>query len=141
LARAGLTDQVRWQPNLSRDEKAAMLASLSLFSVPAIYPEACGLYLLEAMAAGVPVVQPAASSFPEVIATSGVGELVPPGDPVALAQAWHRLLLEPETLRGMAEKSRLAAERYHDVTVMRDRFLWLARQVVASPTPLTTPPF
>ncbi len=131
LARVGLADQVRWQPNLTREEKATMLQRLSLFSVPAVYPEASGLYVLEAMAAGVPVVQPAASSFPEVIASSGVGELVQPGDPAALAQAWLRLLENPVKLRAMAEKSRQAAERFHDVDVMRDRFLWLARQVVA----------
>lgn len=130
LTNAGLADQVCWQPNLSREEKAAMLGSLSIFSVPAIYPEAGGLYVLEAMAAGVPVVQPAASSFPELIATSGVGELVAPNDPVALAQAWQRLLDEPATLRRMAAQSRDAAERFHDVTVMRDRFLRLASQVV-----------
>jgi glycosyltransferase involved in cell wall biosynthesis len=136
LAAAGLTDQVQWQPNLSREEKTTMLKSLTLFSVPAIYPEAFGLYVIEAMASGVPVVQPAASSFPEIIARSGAGVLVPlmnrqPAHastgvkPHALAEAWLRSLQEPEKLREMAAASRRAAERFHAVSVMRDGFLEL----------------
>ena len=76
LAAAGLADQVRWQKNISRDDKAAMLRALTLFSVPAVYPEAFGLYLIEAMASGVPVVQPATASFPEIAGRAGmlVGE-------------------------------------------------------------------
>ncbi|MCX6877488.1 MAG: glycosyltransferase [Verrucomicrobia bacterium] len=85
LTAAGLSDQVRWQPNLSREDKAAMLRSLTLFSVPATYPEAFGLYVLEAMASGVPVVQPAAASFPEIVATAGVGVLVP----IAVPNDWQ----------------------------------------------------
>ena len=81
LSAAGLADQVRWQRNISRDDKAAMLRTLTLFSVPAIYPEAFGLYLLEAMASGVPVVQPAAASFPEIAGKAGVLVSMGAGDP------------------------------------------------------------
>jgi len=141
LAAAGLTDQVRWQTNLSRDEKLAMLGALTLFSVPAIYPEAFGLYVIEAMACGVPVVQPAAASFSEIIARAGVGVLVPMGcasdghrpplqDSVTLAQAWHELLQQPSKLREMAAASRRAAVEFYGVSVMRDGFLALARAVL-----------
>ena len=54
LAAAGLTDQACWQTNISRADKAEMLAGLSVFSVPALYPEAFGLYVIEAMACGLP---------------------------------------------------------------------------------------
>ncbi|MBN8458437.1 MAG: glycosyltransferase family 4 protein [Verrucomicrobia bacterium] len=125
LAAAGLLENTRWQPNLSRDEKTAMLAGLSLFSVPAVYPEAFGLYVAEALAAGVPVVQPAASSFPEML--DGIGRLVPPGDSSALAGAWHSLLRQPDELRAMAVRSRRAAESRFSVEVMRERFLQCCR--------------
>ncbi len=145
LAAAGLTDHVCWQTNISRDDKAAMLGSLTLFSVPANYPEAFGLYVIEAMASGVPVVQPAAASFPEIVATAGAGVLVacdgqradscdghrPPLHEL-LAQAWHELLQQPEELRAMAARSRRAAEEFYDVSVMRDRFLALARETLGS---------
>jgi glycosyltransferase involved in cell wall biosynthesis len=126
LAAAGLADQVAWSPNISREEKADLLASLTLFSVPATYPEAFGLYTVEALASGVPLVQPDASSFQEIIATSRAGVLVTPGDPVALAQAWHDLLARPERLKELAENGRRAAERSYSVAAMRDRFLALA---------------
>ncbi len=149
LAAANLTEFVRWQTNLSRGEKAAMLASLTLFSVPAIYPEAFGLYVLEAMASGVPVVQPAAASFPEIIDRAGAGVLVPLPDaatsrsvgvppttlhPADLAQAWHDLLQQPDKLREMAVASRRAAGTHYDVSMMRDAFVALARDVLASAT-------
>ena len=130
LETAGLGDQVTWSPNVSREEKASMLSSLTLFSVPATYPEAFGLYLLEALASGVPVVQPDASSFPEIIATSGGGVLVPPGDTIALATAWNELLNRPETLQSLREKGRQAAEQSYSVQAMRDRFLALAAPLV-----------
>ena len=107
-----------------------MLSSLTLFSVPATYPEAFGLYLLEAMASGVPVVQPHASSFPEIIATSGGGKLFPPGDPIALATAWHELLENPEEFQSLREKGRHAAGLFYSVEAMRDRFLALAAPLV-----------
>ena len=147
LTAAGLADQVRWQMNISREEKAAMLGGLSLFSVPAVCHEAFGLYLLEAMASGVPLVQPAAASFPEIVGEAGV--LVGDGTVEAvcdrrnscdghrpplqemLARAWAELLGEPDKLRDMAVRSRRVAEEFYAVEVMRDRFVGLARRVLA----------
>ncbi len=126
LEAAGLSDQVTWSPNISREEKARMLSSLTLFSVPATYPEAFGLYLLEAMASGVPVVQPDASSFPEIVSTSQAGLLVPPGDTAALAIAWQELLKHPGALQTFRENGRHAAEQSYNVNAMRVRLLDLA---------------
>ena len=130
LATAGLAGDVTWSPNITRAEKTAMLGGLTLFSVPAIYPEAFGLYLIEAMAAGVSVVQPSSASFPEIVERTGAGLLVPPGDPVALAQAWHSLLGQPGELRRMGETGRRAAVEFYDVAVMRDGFVTLARDIL-----------
>jgi len=130
LEAAGLADQVTWSPNISREAKAAMLASLTLFSVPATYPEAFGLYLIEALACGVPVVQPDASSFPEIIAASQAGVLVPSADPIALASAWHELLQNPAKLQALRENGRQAAEQVYSVQAMRKRFLSLAEPLL-----------
>lgn len=130
LADAGLAELVSWKTNLTRAGKAEMLSGLSLFSVPAIHQEAFGLYVIEAMASGVPVVQPAAASFPEIIGGSGAGVLVPPGDPAELARAWYDLLLHPDELARMAAQGRAAAEKLFDVRVMRDGFLALARDLI-----------
>ena len=86
LFEAGLAEHVSWHANLDLEEKATFLASLAVFSVPAIYPEAFGLYLVEAMASGIPVVMPRSSAFPEVLESSGAGLLVEPKNHVALAE-------------------------------------------------------
>lgn len=151
LASAGLRDQVRWQTNISRDEKTAMLGSLTLFSVPAIYPEAFGLYIIEAMASGVPVVQPAAASFPEILTRAEAGVLVPCGDlwsknpdlrslSIALSLAWRDLLQQPDEIRALAATSRRSAEKFYHVSVMRDHFLSLVHQLLVSEAVGNPPP-
>lgn len=90
LQAAGAGDAVSWHPNLDGAEKQAFLRSLSVFSVPADRGEAFGLYVLEAMAAGVPVVAPAHAAFPELLAHGG-GVLCA-ADGAALAQALGGLL-------------------------------------------------
>ena len=55
LEKAGLDECVEWYPDLDRTEKVKFLQSLAVFSVPATSPEAFGLYLIEAMACGVPL--------------------------------------------------------------------------------------
>lgn len=127
----GLQDQVTWHPDLELAEKAVFLANLSIFSVPAIYPEGFGLYLVEAMAAGLPVVMPRASAFPEIIEPAGCGLLVEPEDPVALAAGLRTLIDDPALGESMGKKGRLAVtERYH-VDAMAENFEELFRKVVS----------
>lgn len=127
LARVGLAGESEWLPDIDRAAKLAVLRSLSLFSVPAVYHEAFGLYLAEALACGVPVVQPAAASFPELV--GGAGVLVAPGDAAALARAWHGLLGDPGRLGALRVAARRAAEERFGMAVARDGYLALARRV------------
>jgi glycosyltransferase involved in cell wall biosynthesis len=90
---------VEFFPNVDRAGKLALLRSLSVFSVPALYGEAFGLYVIEALASGVPVVQPAHAAFPELVELSGGGVLCAPGNPGALADAIEPLLLDQARAR------------------------------------------
>ncbi len=76
-----------------------MIRSLDAFSVPTTYREAKGLYVLEALSQGVPVVQPRHGAFPEMIEATGGGLLFEPSDPASLAAAMIRLMDDAE-LRG-----------------------------------------
>ncbi len=71
-----------------------MLGQIDVLSVPTIYRDPKGLYVLESLAAGVPVVQPAHGAFPELIEATGGGKLVPPADSRQLAAGLHQLLID-----------------------------------------------
>jgi glycosyltransferase involved in cell wall biosynthesis len=108
LAEAGYIGEVSFQPNLSHAEKVAFLQALDVFSVPAHYGEAFGLYLIEAMAVGVPVVQPRTAAFPEIIEATGGGVLCEAHNPKALGETIEGLLLEPRRLQELGEIARQA---------------------------------
>ncbi len=110
---AGLAGEAEFHPNVDRAAKVEFLNSLTVFSVPAVYGEAFGLYLVEAMAAGVPVVQPAAAAFPELIEATGGGVLCRPNDPAALADAIEELLSDRVKAAALGRAgARAVAERY-----------------------------
>lgn len=112
LRRAGCLGDVSFHPNLTREQKLAFLQSLTVFSVPALYGEGFGLYLIEALAAGVPVVQPRHAAFPELVEATGGGVIAEANAP-SLAAAIERLLLNPVQLRALGETGRRAvAERF-----------------------------
>ena len=107
-------------PNIDRAEKVAFLRGLSAFSVPATYGESFGLYVIEALAAGVPVVQPRHAVFPELLAETGGGVLCEPDDPSALADALEALLLDPERARALGEQGRRTVIERFNVDVMAE---------------------
>jgi glycosyltransferase involved in cell wall biosynthesis len=113
LQASGLLGDAEFHPNLDRTGKLEFLRSLSVFSVPALYGEAFGLYVIEALAAGVPVVQPRVAAFPELVEATGGGVLCAPGDARALAEAIEELLLNPARARALGEAGRRAVfERF-----------------------------
>lgn len=122
IAAAGLASRVDWAPNLTRDQKVDFLRSLTLFSVPAIYVEAFGLYVIEAMACGVPVVQPDASAFPELIADTGGGRCVAARDPSALARGWQELLAQPAERQALGRAARAGVEKHFSARAMMEHF-------------------
>jgi glycosyltransferase involved in cell wall biosynthesis len=91
LERAGLADQFAYRGEVDRAGKLAFLRGLDVLSVPATYDEPKGLFLLEAMASGVPVVQPRRGAFVEIVERTGGGVLVDPDSPERLAEAFHAL--------------------------------------------------
>ncbi len=120
LRDAGILVDVEFHPNLDRTAKVAFLRSLDVFSVPAAYGEAFGLYVIEAMAAGVPVVQPRLGAFPELIESTGGGRLFPAGDAKALANTIEELLTHPAQMRTLGDAGKKAVfERFSAAAMAR----------------------
>jgi len=107
--RQKLGDRAEFFPNLNRAAKSDFFRQLSVFSVPARNDEAFGMYVLEAMAHGVPVVQPRHGAFPEIIDATGGGILCEPNNPVALAAGLDELLVNPQQY-GAAGRQAVRAE-------------------------------
>ena len=106
MMRDGIAGATRFLPNISRADKLRFLQTISLLSVPATYGESFGLYILEALACGVPVVQPRHGAFPEVVEATGGGILCDPDDPEALADGLARLLRDDVEAAKLADRGR-----------------------------------
>lgn len=128
LAAAGLAEKVSWHPNLSFEDKLRFLAELSVFSVPATYGEAFGLYVVEALACGVPVVQPRHGAFPELIERTGGGLLCEPDNPRSLADALESLLLDEPARDQLANRGLNAARSEFTAVRMAERFELVMRE-------------
>lgn len=109
LEDAGLGDEFTYRGEIDRAGKLAFLRELDVLSVPATYDEPKGMFLLEAMAAGVPVVQPRRGAFTEIVEQTRGGMLVRPDDPDALAEGLFTLWSEP------ALAARLSSSAYDGV--------------------------
>jgi glycosyltransferase involved in cell wall biosynthesis len=118
-----LSGDVEFRPNLDKSAKQAFMKSLSVFSVPALYGEAFGLYLVEAWAAGVPVVQPRHAAFPELVRASGAGVICEPNDAVALAEATADVLNTPGKRKQLSEAALKASRDVFNVRAMANGIL------------------
>ncbi len=99
LQGAGFLGDVTFFSNVTKEQKQQFFQRISVMSVPALYGEAFGLYLLEAWATGVPVVQPPVASFPELIEATGGGVTAAGTDPESLANGIESLLLDENRRR------------------------------------------
>ena len=97
--------------------------------MPGTAQTAFGLHVLEAMAAGVPVVQPEAGAFPELIAATGGGVLFEPGVLDSLVTALDGLLGDPGRARELGDRGRSGAREHYDLEMMSDRFVALYQEV------------
>jgi glycosyltransferase involved in cell wall biosynthesis len=86
------------------------------------------LYLLEAMACGVPVVQPRVAAFPEILEATGGGVLVEENHPVALAEALERLLLDAPKRSELGAAAFQAVHGNYSMAQMATHFLRLSER-------------
>jgi phosphatidylinositol alpha-mannosyltransferase len=107
----GIRD-VEFLGRVSDDEKARYFASADVFCAPATGQESFGIVLLEAMAAGVPIVASDIHGYKQVVQRGVQGLLVEPRKPRALAAALYTLANDPDLRDRMGEAGRLRAPEY-----------------------------
>ncbi len=108
LASAGLDDAYTYHGSVDRNGKLNFLESIDVLCVPTTYQEPKGLFVLESLAAGVPVVQPDHGAFPEVIARLGGGHLYAAGDQTALVDRLQAVLSDLPAARQLGQAGRTA---------------------------------
>ncbi len=104
----GCEEAVRIFEAFDRPDRIAFLESLTLLSVPVPAGEAFGTYQIEALAAGVPIVQPNVGGFPEFVAATNGGVIYQPNDSRSLAESLASLLRQPDKLSEHAQQGRRA---------------------------------
>jgi len=136
LRAAGLGDEFQYRGVIDRVEKIAFLRRLDVMSLPATYDEPKGVSLLEALACGVPLVQPRRGAFTEIVENTGGGLLVHPDDPQSLADG----ILQIYNDRGLAEDLSAngfrGAREHYTAAHMADKLLECYNQAINPELPV-----
>jgi glycosyltransferase involved in cell wall biosynthesis len=132
LERAGLSNDFTYHGALDRREKLAFLQTLEVLSMPATYDEPKGFPLLEAMAAGVPVVQPRRGSFTEIVERTGGGILVDPDDVDGLADGLFALFQNRERREELGRRGRDGVRLHYSIQKSADRLLAVYGELAAA---------
>ena len=127
----GLQDEFHYRGAPDRAGKVEFLAGLDVFSMPAVYAEPKGLSVLEAKAAGVPVVLPRRGAFPEMLEKTGGGILVEPDDLDALADALLSVWRDRAMAEELGRRGAAGVRRHYTVSQMAARALEVFAQLGA----------
>ncbi len=114
----GLSDAFDYWGEVDRHQKIDFLNGLHVLSVPTTYKESKGLFILEALANGVPVVQPGHGAFPELIAATGGGILVEAESPDAIAEGICQLMSDSDYREKLGQQGKDAVHREFSDDVM-----------------------
>jgi glycosyltransferase involved in cell wall biosynthesis len=116
----GLEHEFEYLGEVDRAQKTAFLQGLDVLSVPAVYQEPKGIFLFEAMASGVPVVQPRRGAFPEIIESTGGGLIVEPDNPDALADGILEVWRDPGRAAALGRAGAEGVRRHYTVGRMAE---------------------
>jgi glycosyltransferase involved in cell wall biosynthesis len=132
LKASGFQDDVIFHKDFEGEGRHEFFSKVSLISVPVLEGEAFGLYLIEAMASGVPVVQPALGAFPEIIEKSGGGVTYLPNEPSKLSDSLAELLRDPQKLEILSAGGRKGVEKYFDIREQSNTMIGIYRELLGN---------
>jgi len=122
-------DRIEWLGRISDPEKLARMRGASVFCAPSLHGESFGVVLIEAMAAGTPVVASALDGYRNVATDDVDAVLVPPGDVDALAAALRRVLGDRSLASRLVEAGRARAATFA-MSTLAEAYVELYTEVV-----------
>lgn len=138
LKNSGLAGQVEFHDDFEEEGLRKFFKKVSLVSVPVRNGEAFGIYLLECMVSGIPVVQPALGAFPEIIGTSGGGITFGPNDPEHLAASLAGLLDDPAKMEMLGKQGARGVEEFFNINTQAEKMIEVYRTAEESGAPVIT---
>jgi glycosyltransferase involved in cell wall biosynthesis len=130
IRNSGIEEDVIFHKDFEGEGRRDFFSKVSVISVPVLEGEAFGLYLIEAMASGIPVVQPALGAFPEIIDKSDGGIHYSPNNPAILASSLAGLLADPEKLGSLSENGRKGVENHFNTHSQAIRMIEIYREIL-----------
>ena len=131
---AGLGSEFHYRGVVERAEKIEFLRGLDVMSMPATYDEPKGVSLLEAMACGVPLVEPRRGSFTEIVEKTGGGLLVQPDDPQSLADGILKIARDPSLAHDLSNNAFRGVREHYTAAHMADRVLESYNLAIENPS-------
>ncbi len=119
----GLQEQVEFHHDFEEQGLRDYLEKVAVVSVPVRNGEAFGIYLLECMTSGIPVVQPALGAFPEIVELTGGGVIYKENTPEALALSLEKLLSDPGELDRLSRKGKEGVEKHFHIDIQAKRMV------------------
>lgn len=132
FAAEGVEGDVRFFGEFDAAARRRFFGSLSVLSVPSPNGVAFGTYILESLAAGVPVVEPRLGSYPELLEATGGGVLYEPNDAETLARVLGELLADRDRRAELGARGREAVVREFGLEIMAKKMNDVYREILSA---------
>ena len=128
-----LSHEVIFHQRFEGGERLSFFDKVSVISVPVRNGEAFGIYLTESMASGIPVIQPSVGAFPEIINTSGGGDLYQHNTPEGLSEAWEHYLNNTNNYDALSKQARQGVEKAFNIHNLAEKYIALYQESINHP--------
>jgi glycosyltransferase involved in cell wall biosynthesis len=135
LSKWGLGERFTYHGEIDREHKIEFLRSLDVFAAPSVYQDPKGLSIVEAMAAGVPIVAARSGSYPEMIEKHRAGLLVNREDVADLAAALSLLATDADRAAEFGRRGPVTVEEHYSAPVMARAAIAAYNRALGQPDP------
>jgi glycosyltransferase involved in cell wall biosynthesis len=132
LKQNGFENDIEFINDFRTEKLSDFFEKLTVLSVPVLRGEAFGMYQLESLASGIPIVQPALGAFPEIVKNTKGGVIYEPNTPDALAAKLAEVITDNEKLKEMGENGREVVENKYNTDVVTKQMLNIYEKVSSS---------